>query len=135
MENISTLRARARSSGDVVLFNRRCSALPPHAAAVCWASKFGISGSGQSCWDHAALVLRDRVTDVPYLLEGQLTGTTLRTYEERLLQGGDHDEVLVLPLRGVERTTARLDRLDALLQARARTPRARSARQSSLVSS
>lgn len=123
--SISTLHARARRSGDVVLFNRRCLALPPRAAALCWASKFGISGSGRGCWDHAALVLRDRVTDVPYLLEGQLSGTTLRTYEERLLQGGDHDEVIVLPLRGVERSSVRLGRLDALLQARARHPRAR----------
>ena len=78
--------------------------------------KYGISGSGRGCWDHAALVVRDRKTDVPYLLEGRPSGTTLRTYEERLMQGSN-DEVVVLPLRGVERTPAQLARLDALLQA------------------
>ena len=35
---------------------------------------------------HAAVVVRDRITDVPYLLEGDASGVTLRTYEERLMQ-------------------------------------------------
>ena len=32
------------------------------------------------------MVVRDRITDVPYLLEGDASGVTLRTYEERLMQ-------------------------------------------------
>ena len=106
----------ARRTGDVVLINQRCSKLPLPAAALCWLSKFGISGDGRSCWDHAAFVLRDTKTDVPYLLEGSLSGATLRTYEERLLHnGGYREEMTMLPLRGVESSPADLARVDALL--------------------
>ena len=82
------------SSGDVLLFNRRCGSLPPAHALLCFASKFGISGNGRNAWDHAGLVVRDRKTDIPYVLEGNLQGVTMRTYEERLMQGSDFDEVL-----------------------------------------
>ncbi len=92
-----------RSDGDVLLFNTKCSRLPPHEAALCAASKYGISGDGTHGWDHAAVVLRDRATGVPWLLEGGRRGVTMRTYEERLLQGDDHQEVLLLPLRGAAR--------------------------------
>ena len=131
----------------MVLINQRCMKLPPPAALLCWASKFGISGDGRGCWDHAAFVLRDTKTDVPYLLEGGtpprhralphllwlystlwlhllgLSGATLRTYEERLLQnGGYREEMTLLPLhRAGSKETGRagspadLARVDALL--------------------
>ena len=86
----------------MVLVNKRCSSLPPLSALLCMASKYGLSGDGRGAWDHAAVVFRDRVTNVPYLLEGDQNGVTLRTFEERLLQGSDHQEVQVLPLRGAE---------------------------------
>ena len=109
-------RARVCRTGDVVLINQRCSKLPLPAAALCWLSKFGISGDGRGCWDHAAFVLRDTKTDVPYLLEGGLSGATLRTYEERLLQnGGYREEMTLLPLGGLESSPADLARVDALL--------------------
>ena len=110
----------AHRTGDVVLINQRCAKLPPPQAALCWLSKFGLSGDGRGCWDHAAFVLRDSVTDVPYLLEGGLSGVTMRTYEERLLQnGGYREEMTLLPLRGLESSTAAQPaRMDALLQAR-----------------
>jgi hypothetical protein len=114
---------RAHRTGDVLLINQRCMKLPPPAALLCWLSKFGISGDGRGCWDHAAFVLRDTKTDVPYLLEGGLSGATLRTYEERLLQnGGYREEMTLLPLHraGSEQTgragsPADLARVDALL--------------------
>lgn len=85
--------------GDVVLFNQRCSSLfsNPIAAMLCAASKYGLSGEGRHCWDHAAVVVHKH--KVPYLLEGGPNGVTMRTYEERLLQGTDHQEIIVLPLR------------------------------------
>ena len=84
--------------GDVVLINRPCLSLgDPISMALCLASKYGLSGEGRQCWDHAAIVVRDR--GVPYLLEGNSGGVTMRTYEERLLQSHDHQEVTVLPLR------------------------------------
>lgn len=94
------LIAAGLQSGDVVLISRRCESLPAPWAALCFASKFGISGSGRGCWDHAALVVRDEATDVPYLLEGTPRGVSLRSYEERLMQGRDISEVRVLPLIG-----------------------------------
>ena len=107
----------------MLLINQRCMKLPPPAALLCWLSKFGISGDGRGCWDHAAFVLRDTKTDVPYLLEGGLSGATLRTYEERLLQnGGYREEMTLLPLhRAGSKETGRagspadLARVDALL--------------------
>ena len=109
-----------------MLINQRCMKLPPPAALLCWLSKFGISGDGRGCWDHAAFVLRDTKTDVPYLLEGGLWGATLRTYEERLMQnGGYREEMTLLPLNraGSEETgragsPAELARVDALLAGR-----------------
>ena len=106
-------------SGDVVLVNQRCDKLPLPAAALCWASKFGISGNGKGCWDHAALVLRDSKTDVPYLLEGHVDGVRLRSYEERVMQDGSREEMVLLPLRDCEQQSpAHLARLDALFQVR-----------------
>ena len=107
----------------MLLINQRCMKLPPPAALLCWLSKFGISGDGRGCWDHAAFVLRDTKTDVPYLLEGGLSGATLRTYEERLLQnGGYQEEMTLLPLQragsketGRAGSPADLARVDALL--------------------
>ena len=91
--------AESLRDGDVVVVNKRCTSLSnPLAAFLCLASKYGLSGEGRHCWDHAAVVVHDR--GVPYLLEGENGGVTMRTYEERLLQGNDHQEVMVLPLRG-----------------------------------
>ncbi len=123
---------RACRTGDVMLINQRCMKLPPPAALLCWLSKFGISGDGRGCWDHAAFVLRDTKTDVPYLLEGGLWGATLRTYEERLMQnGGYREEMTLLPLHraGSEETgragsPAELARVDALLAGRSVQKRA-----------
>ena len=117
----------------MMLINQRCMKLPPPAALLCWLSKFGISGDGRGCWDHAAFVLRDTKTDVPYLLEGGLWGATLRTYEERLMQnGGYREEMTLLPLNraGSEETgragsPAELARVDALLAGRSVQKRAR----------
>lgn len=47
------------------------------------------------------MVFRDRASDVPMLLEGDGKGVTLRTFEERLMQGTDHQEMTLLPLRGL----------------------------------
>ena len=93
--------------GDVVLINRPCLSLgDPISMALCLASKYGLSGEGRQCWDHAAIVVRDR--GVPYLLEGNSGGVTMRTYEERLLQSRDHqgDRAAAAPL-GAASSSAR----------------------------
>ena len=87
----STLR-----TGDVVVFNRYCRSLAPHRAALCLASKYGLSGDGRGCWDHAALVVRDRRTDVAYLLEGGAGAVTMRTYEERMGEFADATEAVLV---------------------------------------
>ena len=83
------------SDGDVLLINRRCTSLPLTQAVLCFASKYGLSGSGHRCWDHAAVVLRDQSSGVPYVLEGDTSGVRLRSYEERLMQGQDHQVACV----------------------------------------
>eukprot|EP00967_Tisochrysis_lutea_P031323 scaffold36891_cov26-Tisochrysis_lutea.AAC.1 len=100
------LIAQSLKTGDVLLVNRRCTALPAPSAMLCWLSKFGLSGDGRDCWDHAALVVRDERTDVPYLLEGTPRGVTLRSYEERLMQSGDLSEVKLYRLLGERDTPA-----------------------------
>ena len=89
----------------MLLLNKRCASLPPMQALLCFASKYGLSGDGRHGWDHAAIVYRDPTTHVPMLLEGEAHGVSLRTFEERLMQGTDHQEVLLLPLRGVNGDT------------------------------
>ena len=90
--------ASSLRDGDVVLFNQRCANLSnPVATLLCVASKYGLSGEGRHCWDHAAIVVHKH--NVPYLLEGGATGVTMRSYEERLMQGSDHQEVMLLPLK------------------------------------
>ena len=91
-----------RRDGDVILINKRCTSLPPVQALLCFASKYGLSGDGRHGWDHAAIVYREPKTNVPMLLEGGPGGVSLRTFEERLMQGTDHQEVLLLPLRGAD---------------------------------
>lgn len=95
--------AQSLRDGDVVLISKRCTSLfstNPLSALLCYASKYGLSGEGRHCWDHAAVVVHSR--GVPFLLEGGAEGVTMRTYEERLLQGADHQEVMLLPLRNLE---------------------------------
>ena len=105
----------------------------PHAL-LCLASKYGLSGDGRYGWDHAGVVVRDASSDVPYLLEGRGGRVTLHTFEERLLQGADHQEVLLLPLRGLDRGLSR-PRLSSLIQVRgsAREPASRRPRIRTLV--
>jgi hypothetical protein len=93
------LIANSLNDGDIILMNKSCTSLPPLRMLLCMFSKYGISGDGTGAWDHAAMVLRDRSSNVPYLLEGDESGVTLRTFEERLLQGADHQEMVLLPLR------------------------------------
>ena len=91
--------ANTLQNGDVLLINKCCTSLGPLRGLLCLASKYGLSGDGRGSWDHAAMVVRDRATSVPYLLEGTASGVTMRTYEERLLQSSDHQELVLLPLR------------------------------------
>ena len=102
--------------GDVILMNRTCRSLGPVQALLCMMSKFGLSGDGKAAWDHAAIVVQDQSSKVPYLLEGCEKGVTLRTFEERLVQDADHQEMLLVPLRGLPNDAAAVDQRRTALQ-------------------
>lgn len=96
------LLANNLKNGDVLLINKCCTSLGLLRGLLCLASKYGLSSSGRGVWDQVAMVVRDRATNVAYLLEGDSAGVTMRTYEERLLQSTDHQEMVLLPLRGAD---------------------------------
>ena len=80
------------------------------------ASKYGLSSNGQHGWDHAAMVHIDRRSNLPMLLEGDSSGVTMRTFEERLMQGTDHQEMIVLPLRGAQGPAAAAETLGSFVK-------------------
>jgi hypothetical protein len=93
------LLAQTLKTGDVLLLSKKCAAHAtrhPATTALCYASKFGLSGDAAHSYDHAALVVTK--DDVPYLLEGDAHAVTLRSYEERLMQSDDLRDVSLLRL-------------------------------------
>ena len=61
------------------------------------------------------MIVRDRASGVPWVLEGTEHGVRMRTFEERLLQDADHQEMLLLPLRA-DGTEARRGGLHGLVE-------------------
>lgn len=116
--------ATMHRDGDVLLISKRCSSLSPFRALLCYACKYGISGDGKGAWDHAAMVFTDRPSSLPMLLEGDGGGVRLRTFEERLMQGTDHLEITLLPLRGSDSSShgGRRLKLSSFIQASAPSP-------------
>ncbi|TDH66110.1 hypothetical protein CCR75_005853 [Bremia lactucae] len=82
-------------TGDVVLFNRKCTSMGVYGGAICACAKF----FGQTQWDHNGVVLRapmlapDAKTrdDEVFLLEATLTGVKLRPLVARILRSRGHE--------------------------------------------
>lgn len=67
-------------SGDVVLFNRRCTSMPVTGALLCVVSKL----FSNSQWDHVGVVIRHPATGELLFLEADFGGVKLRSLEERV---------------------------------------------------
>ncbi|KAL3665840.1 hypothetical protein V7S43_009264 [Phytophthora oleae] len=93
-------------TGDVLLFDRKCSAMGLYGGAICVCAKF----FGQTQWDHNGVVVRapsltpdaQSPEDELFLLEAALTGVKLRPLVARVLLSRGH-EVAVRKLQ-VDRT-------------------------------
>ncbi|KAG7384629.1 hypothetical protein PHYPSEUDO_002443 [Phytophthora pseudosyringae] len=100
------LRDLRVDTGDVVLFDRKCSSMGLYGGAICACAKF----FGQTQWDHNGVVVRapslapDAASpeDELFLLEAALTGVKLRPLVARVLLSRGH-EVAVRKLQ-VERS-------------------------------
>ncbi|KAG2787517.1 hypothetical protein Pcac1_g2972 [Phytophthora cactorum] len=100
------LRDLRVDTGDVVLFDRKCSSMGLYGGAICVCAKF----FGQTQWDHNGVVVRapslapdaKSPEDELFLLEAALTGVKLRPLVARVLLSRGH-EVAVRKLQ-VERT-------------------------------
>lgn len=71
---------RGLDSGDVVLFNRRCTSMSFLGAAVCIAAKL----LSNTAWDHVGIVVRDPKTGELLFLEADFGGVKLRSLAERI---------------------------------------------------
>eukprot|EP00177_Eucheuma_denticulatum_P005566 GFKZ01010114.1.p1 GENE.GFKZ01010114.1~~GFKZ01010114.1.p1 ORF type:complete len:1193 (-),score=162.98 GFKZ01010114.1:275-3853(-) len=67
-------------SGDIVLFNRRCTSMAPAGAVLCAVAKI----FSNSQWDHVGVVIRDTRTGELLFLEADFGGVKLRSLEERV---------------------------------------------------
>ncbi|KAF4032403.1 Mitochondrial carrier protein [Phytophthora infestans] len=100
------LRDLRVDTGDVVLFDRKCSSMGLYGGAICVCAKF----LGQTQWDHNGVVVRapslapdaKSPEDELFLLEASLTGVKLRPLVARVLLSRGH-EVAVRKLQ-VDRT-------------------------------
>merc|ERR1711998_469137 len=61
---------------------------------MCAFSKYGFSSTGRGSWDHAAVVIRDPHSDVPFVLEGNASGITMQPLVERLQQSTENEVLL-----------------------------------------
>ncbi|PXF45357.1 Mitochondrial adenine nucleotide transporter ADNT1 [Gracilariopsis chorda] len=67
-------------SGDIVLFNRRCTSMPLAGAVLCKMSKL----FSNSQWDHVGIVIRHPATGELLFLEADFGGVKLRSLSERV---------------------------------------------------
>lgn len=67
-------------SGDIVLFNRRCTSMAPAGAVLCIVAKI----FSNSKWDHVGVVIRHPSTGELLFLEADFGGVKLRSLEERV---------------------------------------------------
>ncbi|KAG7399104.1 hypothetical protein PHYBOEH_009682 [Phytophthora boehmeriae] len=93
-------------TGDVLLFDRKCSSMGLYGGSICVCAKF----FGQTQWDHNGVVIRapslapdaQHTEDQLFLLEAALTGVKLRPLVARILLSRGH-EVAIRKLQ-VDRT-------------------------------
>ncbi|KAJ8905062.1 hypothetical protein NDN08_001573 [Rhodosorus marinus] len=78
---------RSVDSGDIVLFNRRCTSMTAYGAAICIVAKF----FSNSKWDHVGIVVRDPDSKKLFFLEADLGGVKLRKLSDRVSKSKSHD--------------------------------------------
>lgn len=93
---------RDLDSGDVVLFNRRCSSMRLLGAVLCVVAKF----AANTFWDHVGIVVRDPNTNELLFLEADFGGVKLRPLAERI-QRSRSKEIAVRKLSLVRTEEAR----------------------------
>uniref|UniRef100_M4B5R5 Cyclic nucleotide-binding domain-containing protein n=1 Tax=Hyaloperonospora arabidopsidis (strain Emoy2) TaxID=559515 RepID=M4B5R5_HYAAE len=93
------LRALSLDTGDVLLFDRKCSSMGVYGGAICVCAKL----LGQTHWDHTGVIVRisseeksseeksGQEEEELFVLEAALTGVKLRPLVARVLRSGGHD--------------------------------------------
>lgn len=89
-------------SGDIVLFNRRCTAMPVAGAVLCVVSKL----FSNSEWDHVGVIIRHPGTGELLFLEADFGGVKLRSLEQRV-QRSKSNEIAVRRLSVLRSTSMR----------------------------
>lgn len=97
-------------SGDVVLFNRRCTSMPFTGAALCVVAKL----FSNSQWDHVGVIIRHPATGELLFLEADFGGVKLRPLETRV-QRSKSNEIAVRRL-SVLRTASMRENFYAFAQ-------------------
>ncbi|CAN8074239.1 unnamed protein product [Agarophyton chilense] len=89
-------------SGDIVLFNRRCTSMPLAGAVLCKVSKL----FSNSQWDHVGIVIRHPATGELLFLEADFGGVKLRSLTERVRRSKSN-EIAVRQLSIVRNSSMR----------------------------
>eukprot|EP00178_Gracilaria_changii_P014614 TRINITY_DN410_c0_g1_i1.p1 TRINITY_DN410_c0_g1~~TRINITY_DN410_c0_g1_i1.p1 ORF type:complete len:1185 (+),score=147.68 TRINITY_DN410_c0_g1_i1:282-3836(+) len=89
-------------SGDIVLFNRRCTSMPLAGAVLCKVSKL----FSNSQWDHVGIVIRHPATGELLFLEADFGGVKLRSLSERVRRSKSN-EIAVRQLSIVRNSSMR----------------------------
>lgn len=97
-------------SGDIVLFNRRCTSMSLTGAALCIVAKL----FSNSQWDHVGVVVRHPATGELLFLEADFGGVKLRTLHERI----NHSKSIEIAVRklSIIRTSSIREKLYAFAQ-------------------
>lgn len=74
-------------SGDIVLFNRRCTAMSLAGASLCIVSKL----FSNSQWDHVGVVIRHPATGELFFLEADFGGVKLRSLHQRVTRSKSNE--------------------------------------------
>eukprot|EP00899_Mesostigma_viride_P003093 jgi/Mesvir1/12785/Mv22838-RA.1 len=85
-ESVTVYCPAGLDSGDIVLFNRSCMAMPPYGAVICAGAKL----LSNSKWDHLGIVIRRENGDL-YLLEATVSGVKSRPLADRLRHSKSHE--------------------------------------------
>lgn len=89
-------------SGDVVLFNRRCTSMSIKGAILCGVSK----AFSNSQWDHVGVIIRHPGTGELLFLEADFGGVKLRSLHERVTRSKSN-EISIRRLSVVRNTSMR----------------------------
>ena len=103
-------------SGDIVLFNRRCSSMPVAGAALCVVSKL----FSNSQWDHVGVVIRDPRTGELLFLEADFGGVKLRSLHERVKRSKSNE--IAFRKLSIVRTSSMREKFYAFAQEMVGTP-------------